>query len=319
MNKLIKPLAIFAICAILLFSGCTEKVQENSTETEASSDKLIVAVSISPQAEFVEQIGGDKVSTVVMIPPGASVHSYEPTPSQLKDLSNAKIYVEVGSGVDFELAWMDDLLSVNSDMYVVNSSKGIQFRTMGEDEQEEHAEEAENGTEEHTEEEEHDHTGLDPHVWTSPQEAKIMVKNIYEGLVDVDPENEATYKQNYDSYIAKLDEADAKLKAALAGKEGSSFIVYHPAWGYLADDYGLHEISIEVEGKEPSAQDMQKLIDEAKEKGIKVVFVQSGFSTASAETIATQIGGEVVEVDPLAKDYIDNLDRVSNAFAKGLA
>ena len=319
MNKLIKPLAIFAICAILLFSGCTEKVQNNSTETEVSSDKLIVAVSISPQAEFVEQIGGDKVSTVVMIPPGASVHSYEPTPSQLKDLSNAKIYVEVGSGVDFELAWMDDLLSVNSDMYVVNSSKGIQLITMGEDELDEHEEEAENETEEHAEEEEHDHTGLDPHVWTSPQEAKIMVKNIYEGLVVVDPDNEATYKQNYDAYIAKLDEADAKLKNALAGKEGSSFIVYHPSWGYLADDYGLHEISIEVEGKEPSAQDMQKLINTAKEKGINVIFVQKGFSTASAQTIAEQIGGEVVEVDPLAKDYIDNLDRVSNAFAKGLA
>jgi len=319
MNKSIKTLAIIAICAILLFSGCTEKVQENSAEAKTSDDKLVVAVSLLPQAEFVEQIGGDKVSTVVMIPSGASVHTYEPTPSQLKDLSNAQVYVEVGSGVDFELAWMDDLLSVNSDMYVVNSSKGIQLRTMGEDEQDEHAEEAENGTEEHTEEEEHDHTGLDPHVWTSPREAKIMVKNIYEGLVTVDPENEATYKQNYDAYIAKLDEADAKLKAALEGKEGSSFIVYHPAWGYLADDYGLHEISIEVEGKEPSAQDMQKLIDTAKEKGIKVIFVQTGFSTASAETIAKQIDGEVVEVDPLAKDYIDNLDRVSNAFAKGLA
>lgn len=319
MSKLIKPLTIFAICAVLLFSGCTDKVQENNTKAEASSDKLVVAVSILPQAEFVEQIGGDKVSTVVMIPAGASVHTYEPTPSQLKDLSNAQVYVEVGSGMDFELAWMDDLLSVNSDMHVVNSSKGIQLRTMGEDEQDEHEEEAENETEEHAEEEEHEHTGLDPHVWTSPQEAKIMVKNIYEGLVAVDPDNEATYKQNYDAYIAKLDESDAKLKAALAGKEGTSFIVYHPAWGYLADDYGLHEISIEVEGKEPSAQDMQKLIDTAKEKGIKVIFVQKGFSTASAETIATQIGGEVVEIDPLAKDYIDNLNTVSNAFAKGLA
>ncbi len=308
MNKLMKPLAIIAICAILLFSGCTEKVQENSAEAKTSDDKMLVAVSLLPQAEFVEQIGGDKVSTVVMIPSGASVHTYEPTPSQLKDLNNAQIYVEVGSGVDFELAWMDDLLSVNSDMYVVNSSKGIQLRTMGEDEQEEHAEE-----------EEHDHTGLDPHVWTSPQEAKIMVKNIYEGLVTGDPDHEATYKQNYDAYITKMDEVDAKLKAALAGTEGASFSVYHPAWGYLADDYGLHEISIEVEGKEPSAQDMQKLIDTAKEKGIKVIFVQKGFSTASAQTIAEQIGGEVVEVDPLAKDYIDNLDRVSNAFAKGLA
>ncbi|AGB50300.1 ABC-type metal ion transport system, periplasmic component/surface adhesin [Methanomethylovorans hollandica DSM 15978] len=312
MNKLIKPLVICAICAILLFSGCTEKAQNKNTET--SADELVVAVSVLPQAEFVEQIGGDKVRTVVMIPSGASVHTYEPTPNQLKDLSKAQIYVKVGSNLDFELVWMDDLLSVNPDMYVVNSSEGIQFRSI-----EEHAEEEANTSEEQMEEEEREHTGLDPHVWTSPQKAKIIVKNIYDGLVAVDPENEETYKQNYDVYITKLDEADAKLKAALAGKEGSSFIVYHPAWGYLADDYGLHEISIEIEGKEPSAQDMQKLIDTAKEKGIKVIFVQKGFSTSSAQTIAKQIGGEVVEIDPLAKDYIDNLGRVSNAFAKGLA
>ncbi len=316
MSKIIKPLIICIICTILLFSGCTEKTQNGDTETPV--DKLVVAVSVLPQAEFVEQVGGDKVRTVVMIPAGASVHTYEPTPNQLKDLSKANIYVKVGSNLDFELAWMDDLLSVNPDMYLINSSEGIQFRTIKEHEGE-HAEEEANGSEEHTEEEEHDHTGLDPHVWTSPQKAKIMVKNIYDGLVAVDPENEETYKENYDAYIAKLDEADNKMKAALAGKEGSSFIVYHPAWGYLADEYGLHEIAIEIEGKEPSAKDMQELIDEAKEKEIKVVFVQKGFSTSSAQTIARQIGGEVVEIDPLAKDYIDNLDRVSNAFAKGLA
>jgi zinc transport system substrate-binding protein len=312
MNKLIKPLVICAICTILLFSGCTEKTQNRNTET--SGDKLVVAVSVLPQAEFVEQIGGDKVRTVVMIPAGASVHTYEPTPNQLKDLSKAQIYVKAGSNLDFELVWMDDLLSVNPDMYVVNSSEGIRFRSI-----EELAEEEANMSEEQMEEEKREHTGLDPHVWTSPQKAKIIVKNIYDGLVTVDPENEETYKQNYDVYITKLDEADAELKAALAGKEGSSFIVYHPAWGYLADDYGLNEIAIEIEGKEPSAKDMQKLIDEAKEKGIKVIFVQKGFSTSSAQTIAKQIGGEVVEIDPLAKDYIDNLDRVSNAFAKGLA
>lgn len=316
MSKIIKPLIICIICTILLFSGCTEKTQNGDTETPV--DKLVVAVSVLPQAEFVEQVGGDKVRTVVMIPAGASVHTYEPTPNQLKDLSKANIYVKVGSNLDFELAWMDDLLSVNPDMYLINSSEGIQFRTIKEHEGE-HTEEEANGSEEHTEEEEHDHTGLDPHVWTSPQKAKIMVKNIYDGLVAVDPENEETYKENYDAYIAKLDEADNKMKAALAGKEGSSFIVYHPAWGYLADEYGLHEIAIEIEGKEPSAKDMQELIDEAKEKEIKVVFVQKGFSTSSAQTIARQIGGEVVEIDPLAKDYIDNLDRVSNAFAKGLA
>ncbi len=299
MNKLIKPLAIFAICAILLFSGCTEKVQENSTETEVSSDKLIVAVSILPQAEFVEQIGGNNVKTVVMVPPGSDPHSYEPTPSQLENLSNAQMYVKVGSGLSFETVWMDKLISINSKMLVVNSSAGIKQIMIENDPDGD--------------------TGADPHVWTSPLNAKVMVKSIYDGLVSIDPDNETTYKQNYDSYIAKLDEADTKLKTALAGKEGTSFMVYHPAWAYLAKDYGLNEIAVEVQGKEPSPQDMQKLIDEAKEKGIKVIFVQSGFSTASAKTIADQIGGEVVEVDPLAKDYIDNLDRVSNAFAKGLA
>ena len=299
MNKLIKPLAIFAICAVLLFSGCTEKVQKNSTEAEDSNDKLVVAVSILPQAEFVEQIGGEKVKTVVMVPPGSDPHSYEPTPGQLKNLSNAQMYIKVGSGLSFETVWMDKLISINSKMIVVNSSAGI-TQVMIEDDPD-------------------GDTGADPHVWTSPLNAKIMVKNIYEGLVSIDPDNETIYKQNYDSYIAKLDEADTKLKTALAGKEGTSFMVYHPAWAYFAKDYGLHEIAVEVGGKEPSPQDMQKLIDEAKEKGIKVIFVQSGFSTASAKTIADQIGGEVVEVDPLAKDYIDNLDRVSSAFAKGLA
>ncbi|WP_321420344.1 metal ABC transporter solute-binding protein, Zn/Mn family [uncultured Methanomethylovorans sp.] len=299
MNKLIKPLVIFAICAILLFSGCTEKVQKDPTETEASSDKLIVAVSILPQAEFVEQIGGNNVKTVVMVPPGSDPHSYEPTPSQLKNLSNAQMYVKVGSGLSFETVWMDKLISINSKMLVVNSSAGIKQIMIENDPDGD--------------------TGADPHVWTSPLNAKVMVKSIYDGLVSIDPDNETTYKQNYDSYIAKLDEADTKLKTALAGKEGTSFMVYHPAWAYLAKDYGLNEIAVEVQGKEPSPQDMQKLIDEAKEKGIKVIFVQSGFSTASAKTIADQIGGEVVEVDPLAKDYIDNLDRVSSAFAKGLA
>lgn len=302
MNKLIKPVSIFsifAICTILLLSGCTEKVQDDSAKAETSSDKLVVAVSILPLAEFVEQVGGEKVETVVMVPPGSDPHSYEPTPGQLKNLSNAQMYVKVGSGLSFETVWMDKLLSINSKMSVVNSSTGIK-QIMIEDDPD-------------------GDTGPDPHVWTSPRNAKIMVKNIYEGLVAIDPDNKATYKQNYDIYIAKLDEADTKLKATLAGKEGSSFMVYHPAWAYLANDYGIHEIAVEVGGKEPSAKDMQNLIDQAKAKGIKVIFVQKGFSTASAQTIADQIGGEVVEVDPLAKDYIDNLDKVSNAFAKGLA
>ena len=146
-----------------------------------------------------------------------------------------------------------------------------------------------------------------------------MVEHIYEGLVEVDPENEEVYLENKNDYIAELDELDEEIKTILSGKEGNSFMVYHPAWGYFAEQYNLTQVPVEIEGKEPSVKDMQNVIDLAREKDIKVIFVQTGFSTVSAEAIATEIDGEVVEVDPLAKNYIDNLSKVAIAFEKGLS
>lgn len=309
MNKIIKILLIFTIVIIVTSSGCTDINTQNTTDSNSSNKKIIVGVSILPQSEFVEQIGGDKVSTVIMIPPGASAHTYEPTPNQLKNLSNAKMYAKLGSNIEFELAWMDKFIAVNPNMEIVNTSTGIKFRTMKENHENEHADE-------HTSEY---HTGIDTHVWTSPQNAKIMLTNIYDGFVKIDPQNQEYYKQNYDLYISKLDTVDAEIKNVLANKNGTSFMVYHPSWGYFADQYNLHEIAIESEGKEPSAQDLQNIINEAKSKNIKVIFVQKGFSTASANAIADQINGQVVELDPLDKNYIDNLYKVADAFEKGLA
>jgi zinc transport system substrate-binding protein len=299
----ISILLLFAIMA----SGCIGGQDSPSS----GSGKMIVAVSILPQAEFVEKIAGNTVSTVVMIPPGASPATHEPTPGQLRELSKADIYVKVGSGIGFENAWMDDLISVNPDMLVVDSSKGIGFSS---------TEVLINDVDGHDGEvvDEHGHSGLDPHIWTSPKKAQIMVENIYSGLVQADPENTDLYTENRDSYLAELEQLDLQIKSALEGHEGSSFMVYHPAWGYFAKEYGLSQIAVEIEGKDPSVQDMQRLIDTAKEQNIKIIFVQSGFSTSSAKTIASEIGGEVVEVDPLAKDYIDNLSKVTQAFEKGL-
>lgn len=300
------------VLGLVLTSGCADR-----QEASASSDKPIVAVSILPQAEFVEKIAGDQVKVLVMVPQGADPHTYEITSGQLRDLSKAQMYVKVGSGLDFENVWMDRLIAQNPGMLVVDSSSDIKLRTM-----EAHSHGDEDHDEEH-EAEEHNHTQIagakDPHIWTSPQEAKIMVNNTYKGLVEIDPDNQELYLQNRDAYLAELDAADATIKETLSGKEGSSFIVYHPSWGYFADDYGLEEISVEIEGKEPSAKDMQRLIDTAKEKNITVIFVQPGFSTTSANAIASEINGEVVAVDPLAKDYIDNLAKVTAAFEKGLA
>ncbi|AFV24433.1 periplasmic solute-binding protein [Methanolobus psychrophilus R15] len=316
MNKLIMLLAVFLSLGLVITSGCVDR-----QEASASTDKPVVAVSILPQAEFVEKIAGDQVRVLVMVPQGADPHTYEITSGQLRDLSKAQMYVKVGSGLDFENVWMDRLIAQNSGMLIVDSSSGIKLRTMEAHSHDDEDHDEEHDAEDHADEQNHtDEAGSrDPHIWTSPQEAKIMVNNTYAGLVQIDPDNKDLYMQNRDAYLAELDATDVMIRETLAGKEGSSFIVYHPSWGYFADEYGLVEVSVEIEGKEPSAKDMQHLIDTAKEKNITVIFVQPGFSATSAKAIASEINAEVVAVDPLAKDYIDNLAKVSEAFAKGLA
>ncbi|WP_319508897.1 metal ABC transporter solute-binding protein, Zn/Mn family [uncultured Methanolobus sp.] len=303
-SKIMILMMLLSVC-IVLTSGCTDT--QDDSDTASDSDKKIVVVSILPQAEFVEKIAGDNVEVVIMVPPGASPHSYEPTPSQLTDLSNAGMYAMVGSGITIEDVLMEKITDLNPDMLVVDCSEGITLIEM---------------VAHSHDEEEHDHEeegGLDPHIWTSPDNVEIMVENIYQGLVEVDPDNQETYLANKNAYLAELDELDEQIQTTLEGKEGSSFMVYHPAWGYFANHYGITQVAVEIEGKEPSVQDMQDIIDEANEEGIKVIFVQSGFSTVSAEAIASEIDGEAVEVDPLAKDYIDNLAKVAEAFEKGLA
>jgi zinc transport system substrate-binding protein len=258
-------------------------------EVEQSDEgDLVVAVSILPQQTFVEKIAGDRVSTIVLIPPGASPATYEPTPGQLKEVSNADMYAIVGSGLPFEKFWLDRIEAVNEDMLIVDCAEGITLRPK------------------------------DPHIWTSPREAKIMVENIYEGLVMVDPDNQEYYFQNKENYVALLDDVDARIGETLADKQGKSFMVYHPAWGYFADAYGLEMIPIEIEGKEPSPRDMQDVIDTAQEKGIKVIFVQAQFSSQNAGAIANEIDGEVVAIDPLSKDYVNNLELIAEAFSSGL-
>jgi zinc transport system substrate-binding protein len=276
----------------------------------AGEERITVAVSILPQQEFVEKIGGDKVKTVLMIPPGASPATHEPTPGQLQEIAQAQLYAIVGSGLPFEKTWLETLKDTNPDMIIVDCSEGIQLREM--ETGHSHDEEAE---EEHGEEG-HTHEGNDPHIWNSPVNAEIMVNNICDALVEFDPENEEYYEDNRDSYLTELDDLDSRIRSSLEGKEGSYIMVFHPAWGYFTDEYGLHMLSIEIEGKEPSAQEMTEIIDEAKEHGIKAVFVQSQFSTTSAEAIAEEIDGKVVQIDPLAKDYIENVDYVTTTIAE---
>ena len=178
--------------------------------------------------------------------------------------------------------------------------------------EDEHEDEEEYGDNKEESEEEHHHGGIDPHIWMSPVNAGIMVHNISNGLVAADPENESFYRKNRDAYLQQLDEIDREIRDSLAGVEDRRLMVYHPAFGYLAREYGLTMISIEKEGKEPTAAGLTKLIEQAKAHGIKVIFAEPQFDPKSAEVIAEAIKGNVVLIDALAEDYISNMRRIMN-------
>lgn len=313
-------LRVFSLLVgVSVLMGCnspsTDSVSEGgeaqTATTPVSSEPLEplgITVSILPQEYFAEKIGGDRVEINVMVPPGGSPATYEPKPQQLKDLSEAEAYISIG--VPFENAWMDKIQSVNSQMLVIDSSQGIERLEMAAHHHHD---------KDRAEEEEHEHDRaegtLDPHIWLSPQRVKIQAQNIYQGLVTIDPENEATYQANLTQFLSELDRLDRQIKQNLAGVENRKFIVFHPAWGYFAQDYDLEQVSIEVGGQEPSAAELGALIQQANAENIKVIFAQPEFSTKSAETIATEIAGEVLLITPLAPDWSNNLLQVSQTFA----
>jgi len=268
------------------------------TPEEEGSDKVGVVVTVLPQAEFVENVGGERVKVTVMVPPGASPHTYEPKPAQMTAFAEAEIYAKVGSGVEFELVWMEKLIAINKEMVVVNCSAGVELQEMmAEDEHEEDDERP---------------GRMDPHIWMSPANARIMVSNICDGLIAVDPENRHYYEQNRDAYLQQLAEIDREMRDGLAGVKNRRFMVYHPAFGYFAREYNLTMIPLEKEGKEPTAAGLVHLIEQAKIYDIRVIFAEPQFDPKSAEVIANAIGGRVVLIDPLAKDYIGNLRLILN-------
>lgn len=294
MNKVIAIISVLiAVLAILAISH---------TPKAETTDKVGVVVTIVPQAEFVESVGGEKVTVTVMVPPGQDPHTYAPTFSQLVAVKQAKLYAEVGSGIEFELAYMDSIVEANRNMLVVDCSKSVELIEM----------------EDHEHEEDNHPGGKDPHIWLSPRNAKIMVENICDGLVQIDPQNSEYYIQNKNEYLTKLDALDADINSSLADITNRYFIVFHPAWGHFARDYDLTQLAIEIEGKTPSPKDVADVIQEANEHNIKVVFASPEFDVKSAKTIAEAIGGTVALIDPLARDYVVNMYQVLSELVQGM-
>ena len=288
---------------VLVMSACTPQAASTPAQS-ASADGLIVTVSILPQQYFVERIGGERVKVNVMVAPGDSPHNYEPKPEQMTALSQSAAYFSIG--VDFEGAWLDKIAAANPNMLMVDTIADVERLPM--------AAHSHEGEEDHDEDEEHEEDGLDPHVWTSPELVKIMSQSIYAALAQLDPDHQAEYQKNLDQFVQEIDTLEAEIRQNLAGLEGKKFFVFHPAWGYFANDFGLEQIPIETGGTEPSAKELAALIDEARHEGVRVIFVQPEMSTKAAETIAAEIGGSVVPISPLAYDWMSNLSLVAEAF-----
>ena len=279
-----------------------------------SEERVQVAVSVPPQAYFVDRIGGGRVDVQVMIPPGASETSYSPSPRQLVALTRARLYVKVGHPAFlFEANHIDRFLADHREIRVIDMSEGVEPILDGE---------AAGRLETHGFfGEEHgahddDHPGGDPHVWVAPSTVRIAAGNIARALASADPAHAAEYRRNLAVFLAEIDALDREIRADLAAGSTRRFMVYHPAWGYFARQYGLEQVAIETGGREPSAGRLIEMIDRGRREGIRAIFVQRGFARKSAEVIAEALGGEVVVVDPMAYDWSASLRSATRAFRR---
>ena len=289
-----KIAAIALIASVtLLGSSCsrTPAVQLSSQ----SSEKPTVAVSIVPEATFAKAVCGNLADVVTAIPPGSSPETYEPTPKEMTSLSRAQIYFAIG--VPAESAGILPKVSDIKTMKVVKLQDEV----------------AKVYTDRKFES-----GGRDPHIWLSPKRVKVMVKVMAQELEAIDPSHSSQYQKNEQAYEKKMDTLDTKIQTILSGVKSRTFIVFHPAFGYFADDYGLKMTALEQDGKEATAQRMQQIVDLAKADGTKTVFYQEEIDSKQAKALAEEIGGKTTALAPLAADYENNLIKMAQTIARSV-
>lgn len=315
---------------ILCLLTALSLLSATSHAAPSGSEALGVVVSVPPQKYLAERIGGERVQVTSMVQAGQEPHSYDPTPRQLAGLSGAALFLALGT--PFEAQWLPRMRAVNPRMQVIHTDQGIERRQA--DHAHSHATTAHAHSHSHDGlEHHHAHApaghhpetaapgaseALDPHVWLAPQLALRIAANIRDALTAADPAGQAHYARNHARLATELEQLDAELGHAFSARPGGSFLVFHPAWGYLAEAYGLRQLAVESEGKEPGPRGLQRLIEQARAAGIETVFVQPQYAPAAAETLARALGGRTVVIDPLAEDYIVNLRRAGHAIAQGL-
>jgi zinc transport system substrate-binding protein len=279
----------------------------SATKTKDAAQASVVTVTIEPQRFFLEQLAGDAYTINTLVPPGTSPETYEPSPSVMIEMGKSEIYFRVGE-LGFEKVWSSRLEQNNPNVAIVDCSAGIDLM---EGDLHGHGDD-------HSDHAGHDHSegALDPHVWTSPRAMSLFTKNMLEALVKADSGNEPLYRSNYEILTQRINATDSTIRALLQDASTDAFIIFHPALGYFARDYGLHQYSIEFEGKNPSPSQIRELVDLARKEKINTVFIQRGFDAKNAKVIAEEIDAELFEIDPMTYKWDEELIRIATILSR---
>ena len=281
---------------VLILMACGDK----------RADERIVSVTIEPQRYFAEKIAGDKFKINCVVPAGQSPETYDPTPQQMVQVGKSQGYLRIGS-IGFEQAWMDNIRNNNPGLKVFDLSEGIDLLKSPEDE------------EEHDHHHHHHPGGVDPHTWSSISGAKVIAKNTLDAFVSLDPENKEYYQANYEQLTKEIGETEKTVSSLLHSLDNKTFIIYHPALTYLANEYGLTQLCIEMDGKEPSPAQLKELVETAREHNAKVVFIQREFDQKNAELIAKETGCRLIPINPLDYDWSKEMIHIAKSLADGQA
>ena len=288
---------LLILIAVFIICGCEKN-------KNIDNQSINIFVSIAPQKYFVDRIGKERVTVNVMVMPGRNPAIYEPTPDQVIALAEADLFFTIG--VPFESSFLTKIEENLDNLLAVNISKGIVKRELFKHIHEENTADTK------------EHNFPDPHTWLSPVLAKTLCKNIYDALISIDPDGEYYYRANYDSLITDLEYLHKEFTDLLSEHRGKSFLVFHPSFGYFADEYGLRQIAIETGGKEPGPYELEAIIEQAIKNNISIIFTQPEFSKRSAEVIAEAINGTVITLSTLNPDYINNLRSIAEEILKEL-
>ncbi len=306
----------YLLCTLSLLTAC------GGVRNAADSECLYV--SIPPLRKLVQGIVGSDFDVEVLVPPGASPETFEPTARQYIELNNARLIFNIGL-IDFETTLLSRIEERGK---VVDLCRGIEL-IEGSCSHGSHAHELEQEQEheqEYGQEYEHEQKpglshahelphGIDPHIWSSPKALLRMAENAYDAIRQTWPDS-TKYADNYLVLKGKLEALDRRTAERTAAAATDYFIIYHPALTYYARDYGIRQVAIETDGKDPSAKQIARLISDARRDGIRRIFYQSQFPRSAVEVIASDIGAEIIELDPLREDLIANIDEITEQITR---